>query len=144
MRQAAVNWGAYSWRLDLLAAVVGTEAFAPNGTGLAIWVTDPNATFSNGSDNEIAYAVWNGGSWGAPANLTADTVGDRGVDLAYTPNGTAVAAWVHDVGGAGGDYVRTFQAVPAVVGRYIFYNNSAFDGNNTGANLHVLVLVTKS
>ena len=37
-------------------------------------------------------------------------------------------------GSAGGDYVVTFEVTPAVVGRHVFYNDSAFDGSDPAAN----------
>ncbi len=77
-----------------------TVEFATDGTGLAMWTTDPNGTFADGSDNEIAYAIFDGLSWNTPADLTADAAGDRGVDLAYATDGTAVAVWVHDIDAA--------------------------------------------
>ncbi|MCY2991620.1 MAG: FG-GAP-like repeat-containing protein [Planctomycetota bacterium] len=75
-------------------------AFGTNGTGLAMWVTDANGTLGQGSGNEIAYTVWDGNAWAAPANLTSNAVADRSVDLAYTPNGAAVAVWAQATDGS--------------------------------------------
>lgn len=72
-------------------------AYGPDGRGLAMWVTSADDTSTHGAGDEIAYATWNGSAWGPPTNLTANAVGDRGVDFAYMPDGTAVAAWLRDV-----------------------------------------------
>jgi len=70
-------------------------AYGSDGKGLAMWVED-GGTFSDGTDDEIAYSAWNGATWSAPATLTANAVGDRGVDIAYAGT-SAMAVWVQDV-----------------------------------------------
>ena len=72
-------------------------AHSSDGHGMSMWVTNTSGGIQALDGNEIAYSVFDGSSWTSMSNLTADSAGDRSVDVTYLPDGHAVAAWIHEV-----------------------------------------------
>ena len=69
-----------------------------NGEGLMLWDRATGAESTNRTGYEVMYAVWDDAThtWGTPQALTSDSAGDWSPVMAYGPDGTAIAAWVHD------------------------------------------------
>ncbi len=76
---------------------------AANGTAVAVWLHDPDATNSltQRTDWEIRYAVYDEatGSWGTPAALTSNTAADYDPAVAAA-GGVVMAVWCQDGDGA--------------------------------------------
>ena len=65
--------------------------------GLVLWVRDEANNMQDTAGDEIAYAVWDGSAWSAPAMLTNDALGDRQVAVCYRRgSGNAVAVWTKE------------------------------------------------
>ncbi|MCC5830918.1 MAG: SBBP repeat-containing protein [Phycisphaeraceae bacterium] len=68
-----------------------------NGAGLLVWdhTSGPEATDLTAT--EIFYAVWDDTThtWSAPQALTDNSHGDWAPQVAFAPDGTAMAVWVH-------------------------------------------------
>lgn len=104
MANRIARWADASWS----PPVPLTDDFAADGlaqvafsqiasNGLVLWCRDTAADFDDVSADEVAYAVWDGKGWSAPALLTNDALGDRSIAVCYR-EGTqeAVAVWTKE------------------------------------------------
>lgn len=66
---------------------------------MLVWERDADGDMFTAEDSEIYYASWDGRAWGAPGPLTANGVADSQPDVAHSPDGEAMAVWIHDVDG---------------------------------------------
>lgn len=62
------------------------------GDALLLWVHDDVAK-PVGQGQELAFSLWNGATWSAPARVTDDTLIDGAPQVAWANDGQAVAIW---------------------------------------------------
>ena len=94
-----VGWSApIALTEDMAGDGLAKVAFSDISTdGLVVWCRDEASDFDDPVGDEIAYATWDGATWSAPALLTADTLGDRQVDVCYRAGTSeAIAAWTKE------------------------------------------------
>ena len=57
------------------------------------WTADLDGTLTNDADQEVFYCVWTNDAWGAPRQLTTNTVPDKTVRVAVSPTGNVYLVW---------------------------------------------------
>lgn len=109
---ATQSWGPASLVVSGLTHVTSSDFDASGATAVFIYTTDADGNAQDASDADVHSITWSGGSWGAPVDVTADSVADKTARVIVQPNGDVFTLWNH-----AGDMVmdKNASGTPSIV-----------------------------
>jgi hypothetical protein len=90
---ASQSWGAPQVLVDGLAYRLSQSLAGAGNHAVYAWTQDADGVLTNDTDQEVFFMEYTNSVWGAPQQLTTNTVADKTVRAAVATNGTVFLIW---------------------------------------------------
>jgi hypothetical protein len=87
------SWGAPRVLVDGLAYRLSQSLAGTGGHAVYAWTRDADGVLTNDTDQEVFFMEYTNSTWGAPQQLTTNTVADKTVCAAVATNGSVFLVW---------------------------------------------------
>ena len=91
---ASRSWGAPQVLVDRLAYRLSQSLAGVGGHAVYAWTRDADGVLTNDTDQEVFFMEYTNSAWGAPRQLTTNTVADKTVRAAVATNGNVFLVWL--------------------------------------------------
>jgi hypothetical protein len=90
---ASRSWAAPRVLVDGLAYRLSQSLAGTRGHAVYAWTRDADGVLTNDTDQEVFFMEYTNSAWGAPQQLTTNTVADKTVCAAVATNGSVFLVW---------------------------------------------------